>query len=148
MITLRKGTKQDLSELFELIKELAIYEDGLDQISNTIERMEEEGFGENSAFEFILAEDDSGIIGASIYYYRYSTWKGKRMYLEDLIVKEAKRGQGAGKLLFDETIKIGKERGCSGMMWQVLDWNEPAINFYKKYKTDFDETWINCNLEF
>lgn len=148
MIGIRKGTKNDLPRLYELIMELAIYENGEDEVTNTVQRMEQDGFGENSIFEFIVAEEESEIIGASIYYYRYSTWKGRRMYLEDLIVTESKRGAGAGKLLFDETIKIGKENSCTGMMWQVLDWNEPAINFYKKNKAHLDGEWINCHLHF
>ncbi len=148
MIKIRKGTKDDLPRLFELIVELAVYENGEKEVTNTAQRMEQDGFGEDPIFEFIVAEEESSIIGASIYYYRYSTWKGKRMYLEDLIVTESKRGVGAGKLLFEETIKIGKETNCTGMMWQVLDWNEPAINFYKKYDAHLDEEWINCNLHF
>lgn len=148
MITIREGKKEDLTSVFELVKELAIYENGLDQVSNTVERMEEDGFGENPIYGLIVAESGSDIIGAALFYYRYSTWKGKRMYLEDLIVTEEKRGEGAGKILFDEIIAIAKKTNCTGMMWQVLDWNEPAINFYKKYQTHFDEEWINCNIDF
>ena len=148
MITIRKGEKRDLPAVFDLIMELAVYENGQDQVINSVQWMEQDGFGKNPIFEFIVAEDESGIIGSSVYYYRYSTWKGKRMYLEDLIVTEEKRGAGAGKLLFEETIKIGKETNCTGMMWQVLDWNEPAINFYKKYQSNLDEGWINCNIDF
>jgi GNAT superfamily N-acetyltransferase len=148
MIKIRTGLKHDLPRLLELIRELAIYEKAEEQVSNTVERMEKEGFGENPVYGFIVAEDHSEIVGASIYYYRYSTWKGKRMYLEDLIVTEDKRGNGVGKLLFEETIRIGKETDCTGMMWQVLDWNEPAINFYKKYNSNLEEDWINCHLDF
>jgi GNAT superfamily N-acetyltransferase len=148
MMKIRTGLKHDLPRLLELIRELAIYEKAEEQVSNTVERMEKEGFGENPVYGFIVAEDHSEIVGASIYYYRYSTWKGKRMYLEDLIVTEDKRGNGVGKLLFEETIRIGKETDCTGMMWQVLDWNEPAINFYKKYNSNLEEDWINCHLDF
>ena len=148
MIKIRKGTKEDLPAVFDLIKELAIYEDGLDQVSNTIKSMEEDGFGEHPIYGLLVAESQEAIIGTAIYYYRYSTWKGKRMYLEDLIVTEEKRGEGAGKMLFDEVLAVGKRTKCTGMMWQVLDWNEPAINFYKKYETNFDGEWINCNIDF
>lgn len=148
MIKIRKGAKEDLPKLLELIIELAVYENAEQEVANTVERMERDGFGENPIYDFILAEDASGIIGASIYYYRYSTWKGKRLYLEDLIVTETKRGVGAGKLLFEETIQIGRKTDCTGMMWQVLDWNEPAINFYKKYKSNFEDDWINCSINF
>ena len=148
MIEVRKGKKEDLNAVFELIRELAIYENGLDQVSNTIKKMEIDGFGPNPIYGLLVAEADRQIIGSAIYYYRYSTWKGKRMYLEDLIVTEKERGAGAGKLLFDEIIDIAKKTDCTGMMWQVLDWNEPAINFYKKYQTNFDGEWINCNIDF
>ncbi len=148
MITVRQGIKKDLPNILNLIKELAEYEKALDQVSNTVKNMEEDGFGENPIYGFLVAEVDNIIIGTSIYYYRYSTWKGKRLYLEDLVVTESKRGSGAGKLLFEKTLEVGKETYCTGMMWQVLDWNEPAINFYKKYDTQFDEEWINCNIDF
>ncbi|MDW3196619.1 MAG: GNAT family N-acetyltransferase [Cytophagales bacterium] len=149
MAIIRQGNKADLPAALELIRELAIYEKAEHEVANTVEMMEKDGFGAQPVFGFIVAEEDGGeIIGMSMYYYRYSTWKGKRMYLEDLIVKEAKRGSGVGKLLFERTIEIGKETGCTGMMWQVLDWNEPAINFYKKYNTRMEDDWINCNLDF
>ena len=145
---IREGKIEDLPSVHKLILELAEYENGLDQVSNTLEKMEEDGFGDNPIYGLIVAEEDGLIVGSSIYYYRYSTWKGKRLYLEDLIVTETKRGSGIGKLLFEKTIEIGKQTNCSGMMWQVLDWNEPAINFYKKHQANFDEEWINCNIDF
>lgn len=148
MVEIRKGEKSDLPAVFDLIKELAVYEHGLDQVINSVEQMEKDGFGEKPIYDFIVAIDGNTVIGSAIYYYRYSTWKGKRLYLEDLIVTESKRGEGAGKLLFDEVLDIANKTKCSGMMWQVLDWNEPAINFYKKYNTNFDEEWVNCNIDF
>ena len=148
MIKVRNGKKKDISKLFELVKELAHYEKATDEVSNTIERMEQDGFGNRRIYGFLIAEANKEIIGASIYYFRYSTWKGKTMYLEDLIVTEKKRGRGAGKLLFEATIEKGKISNCTGMMWQVLDWNQPAIDFYKKYSTRFDSGWINCNIDF
>ncbi|MEQ8627521.1 GNAT family N-acetyltransferase [Ekhidna sp.] len=148
MIDIRKGRKEDLPEILELIKELAIYEKALDQVANTVARMEVDGFGDHPVFGFLVAEENEKIIGTSIYYYRYSTWKGKRLYLEDLVVTESRRGDGAGKLLFEATLDIAKDTNCSGMMWQVLDWNEPAINFYKKYNTRFEDNWVNCNIDF
>ncbi|WP_436517736.1 N-acetyltransferase family protein [Ekhidna sp. To15] len=148
MAKIRKGEKNDLPAVLDLIKELAEYEKALDQVANTVSRMEEDGFGNHPVFGFLVAEEHGNIIGTSIYYYRYSTWKGKRLYLEDLVVTESKRGSGAGKLLFDATLEIARENKCSGMMWQVLDWNEPAINFYKKYNTSFEDNWINCNIDF
>lgn len=147
MIQIRKGEKKDLTSVLGLVKELAVYEKALDQVENTVERMEEDGFGEHPIYGFIVAEDAGNIIGTSIYYYRYSTWKGKRLSLEDLVVTESRRGDGVGKLLFEATLQIARDTQCTGMMWQVLDWNEPAINFYKKYQTQFDGEWINCNID-
>ncbi len=149
MYTIRKGEKADLPRVLELVKELALYEKAPEQVINTVELMEQDGFGEHPVFGFFVAIKDSTeeIIGISIYYYRYSTWKGRRLYLEDIVVTESERGNGAGKLLFDRTMRKCLEDNCSGMMWQVLDWNEPAINFYKKYGADLDGEWINCNLQ-
>ena len=143
---IRSGKKEDLPQVLELIQELADYERASDQVENTVARMEEDGFGENPVFDFIVAEADEKIIGISIYYFRYSTWKGKSLYLEDLIVTEKWRGAGAGKALLDETARIALEKDCAQLSWQVLDWNEPAINFYKKLGASLDGEWINCRL--
>lgn len=146
-ITIRQGKKEDLPRVLELIKELAEYERAPHEVINTVDLMEKDGFGENPVFGFFVAENSNVIIGISLYYWRYSTWKGKRLYLEDIVVTESARGKGAGKLLFDCTMQKAIEENCTGMMWQVLDWNEPAINFYKKYGTNMAQDWINCNLE-
>ncbi|MFY0607347.1 MAG: GNAT family N-acetyltransferase [Cyclobacteriaceae bacterium] len=145
---IRKGTKEDIPRAFELIKELALFEKAPEEVTNTVAMMEEDGFGDHPVFGFIVAEEDGVIHGMSMYYWRYSTWKGKRIYLEDLIVTETMRGRGIGKLLFDETIAIGKAEGATGMMWQVLDWNTPAIEFYKKYNAKIEDEWLNCGLDF
>ncbi|HNP17969.1 MAG TPA: GNAT family N-acetyltransferase [Fulvivirga sp.] len=147
-MTIREGIKADLPQVLKLIKELAAYEKAADQVDNTVEMMVQDGFGDNPIFGFYVAVNDKDkIVGTSIYYYRYSTWKGKRLYLEDIVVTESERGSGIGKLLFDQTIKKGVEENCSGMVWQVLDWNEQAINFYKKYySAHLDGEWINCSI--
>jgi GNAT superfamily N-acetyltransferase len=147
-IVLRKAEAADVPEIMRLVKELAIFEKAPDQVTNTEERMLAEGFGDQPAFGCILAEKEGQIVGMSLYYYRYSTWKGRRLYLEDLIVSEVFRGLGAGKLLFDATIDIAKKENCVGMTWQVLDWNEPAIDFYKSYHARLDAEWINCHIDF
>jgi GNAT superfamily N-acetyltransferase len=145
--TIRVGTKADLPRVLELIKELALYERAPHEVTNSVERMEKDGFGPNPIYGLFVAENAKGIIGISIYYWRYSTWKGKRLYLEDIIVTEKERGSGIGKLLFDRTMQHALDEQCTGMLWQVLDWNEPAINFYKKYNAKLDGEWINCSLE-
>lgn len=146
-LTIREGVKKDLPRVLELVKELAVYERAGDAVTVTVDQLEMDGFGDNPLFHFFVAEKDNEIIGISFYYYRYSTWKGKRLYLEDIIITEAERGQGYGKALFDHTIRQALDTNCTGMMWQVLDWNEQAINFYKKHmKAHLDEEWINCHL--
>jgi GNAT superfamily N-acetyltransferase len=146
-ITIRTGRKEDLTRTLELVKELAVFERAAHEVSNTVEQMEKDGFGPNPIFGFFLAEYESRIVGLSLYYWRYSTWKGKRLYLEDIIVTESARGKGIGKMLFNRTMQHALDENCSGMMWQVLDWNEPAINFYKKYGTAIVDEWMNCSLE-
>lgn len=145
--TIRKGTKEDLPRVLELIKELAQYERALDQVTNTVDMMVNDGFGPNPIYGFFVAEKEGFILGISLYYFRYSTWKGKRLYLEDIIVTEQARGAGWGKLLFERTMQFSIEEKCTGMMWQVLNWNKPAISFYKKYDSKIDEEWLNCHLE-
>ena len=147
-IQIIQGIKSDLSAALALIKELAEFERALDQVTNTLEEMEEDGFGSSTIFNFFVAEQAREIIGLSLYYYRYSTWKGKRLYLEDIIVTESFRGQGIGKMLLEKTIEKAREEKCTGMRWQVLDWNESAIKFYEKYNSNFDSGWVNCNIDF
>lgn len=147
-IKLRTAKREDCPRLMELIHELALYEKAPEQVTVSLAEFEEAGFGNNPVWAAFVAELDNQIIGMSLYYIRYSTWKGSRLYLEDLIVNEEYRGHGVGKLLLDKTVAFAKEQNYSGMMWQVLDWNEPAINFYKKYDANFDNGWVNVNLNF
>ena len=142
----RKGKPEDLSAVFDLVLELAIYEKAPHEVANSVERMTEDGFGEKPVFEFFVAEVDDQILGTAIFYYRYSTWKGKAIYLEDLVVSESARGKGYGKLLLDAIVMEAKATNSKQVRWQVLDWNEPAINFYKKLGADLDGEWINCTL--
>ena len=145
---IRPGKKSDIPQVFDLIKELAEYEKALDKVSNTVEKLEEDGFGPNPVYELFVAEIENNIVGIALTYYRFSTWRGKVMYLEDLIVKEHMRRKGIGKKLFDMVLDHAKVTSCVGLSLQVLDWNELGINFYKKYNMEFDDEWINCYLEF
>jgi GNAT superfamily N-acetyltransferase len=150
MISIRPGTPADVPQVFDLIVELAVYEEAAHEVTNTPAQLLEDGFGPNPLYGLLVAEDEETLklVGIALYYYRYSTWKGKRLYLEDIIVTESHRGQGLGKELLDSTIEQAKTSGCTGMMWQVLDWNKPAIGFYKQFGTRFDDGWTNCHLDF
>ncbi len=144
--SIRKGNKSDLPQVLKLIKELATYEKAPNEVTVSVSDMERDGFGENPIFNFFVAESDGIIIGISLYYIKYSTWKGKCVFLEDIIVTEEYRKYGIGKKLFNEVVKIAKQMQVKRMEWQVLEWNEPAINFYKKLNSHFDNEWVNCKL--
>ena len=147
-INIREATKKDLSEVLALVKELALYEKAPDEVTISLQDLETDGFGDNPLYWIILAENETGILGMSFYYIRYSTWKGKCLYLEDLVVKEEFRRHQIGQLLFEKTIEAAKAMNAKLMTWQVLDWNEPAINFYKKFRAELDLEWINGKLRF
>ena len=129
---IRKASKNDMPSVLELIQELAVFEKEPDAVVVTVEDLVRDGFSENPLFQCFVAEVDGEIIGMALYYYRYSTWKGKTIHLEDLIVKENKRGTGAGFALYKEIIKQGKSENVRRIEWNVLDWNTPAIDFYEK----------------
>ena len=145
-IKIRKGTKADLPDVLELIKELAEFEKALDEVSVTLEDLEKDGFGQHPYYWFIVAEHQGEIIGLSFYFIRYSTWKGRFLFLEDFVVKESFRSNGIGAQLFEETIRIANSLNVKGMIWQVLDWNEDAIRFYKKYNASIQTEWLTGKL--
>jgi len=145
-IIIRKAVKEDCPRLMELVQELADYEKAPDAVTVTMDHFVESGFGKNPVWWAFVAEVDGRVEGFALYYIRYSTWKGQAMYLEDILVTESMRGKNIGKLLFDRLIEEAKEKKWTRIIWQVLDWNEPAINFYKKYNAGFDGEWVNCSL--
>lgn len=153
-IHIRRSKKEDAARMMELIRELAAFEKEPDEVTVSSEHFIETGFGNHPVWNaFVIEVEDetnskTEIAGFALYYTRYSTWKGKRLYLEDIIITEKMRGKGLGKLLFDRLISEAKENGFTGMTWQVLDWNEPAIRFYKKYNATLTPGWLNGNINF
>ncbi len=147
-IKIRKGIEVDLPQVLGLVKELAIYERAPNEVEVTLEEMHDWGFGKNKIFDFFVAENKNKIVGIALYYYKYSTWKGKCLFLEDIIVTETFRRYRLGSKLFNEVAIVAKQQKVRRMEWQVLEWNESALNFYKKYNSNFDSEWFNCKLTF
>ncbi len=142
--TLRKARKQDLKSVLDLVKELALYEKAPQEVTVTLADYETDF--ENNVFDVILAEQENEIVGIAFYYMAYSTWRGKMLYLEDFVVKAELRGHGIGKLLFKAFLEEAQNLGASLAKWQVLDWNEPAINFYEKYNSTIEKEWYNGKI--
>jgi len=143
----RRAKKEDCPRLLELIQELALYERAPQEVTVTLEHFTQSGFGDQPIWWAFVAEENGFIHGFALYYSRYSTWKGQAMYLEDILVTEKSRGKGIGKLLFDQLIEEARARQFKRIVWQVLEWNEPAINFYKKYQANLDPEWWNGSID-
>ena len=146
-MNIRNATKSDMPSVLELIKELAVFEKEPEAVVVTAEDLVRDGFSENPLFECFVAEENNEIIGMALYYYRFSTWKGKTIHLEDLIVKEDKRGTGAGFALYTEIIKKGKAENVRRIEWNVIDWNTPAIDFYKKSGANVLKDWCVVQMD-
>ena len=147
-IQIRPAVRADVARVFELICELAAFENARPQVETSPAILERDGFGPAPLYGLLVAETESAVVGIALTYVRYSTWKGKRLWLEDLIVTQSARGRGVGTALLDATIQSARATGCSGVMWQVLDWNEAAIAFYHKFGARFDGEWMNVHLDF
>lgn len=146
-IVIRKAKPEDVSDILSLIKELADFEKGLDQVTVTEGDLRRDGFGKNPLFYALIAEKNLEVLGIAVYFYTYSTWNGKTLYLEDLIVRKNSRSKGIGKQLMEEIIKIGQEQQVHRISWQVLDWNVEAQKFYKKFEASLDSEWLNGRLD-
>jgi ribosomal protein S18 acetylase RimI-like enzyme len=146
-INIRPAVKEDCPRMLELVHELAVFERAPDEVTVSVEHFIESGFGNSPVWWGYVAEVNGVIVGFALYYIRYSTWKGKKMYLEDILVTEEWRGKGIGSMLMDALIKEAAEKDFKGITWQVLHWNEPAIKFYEKYQTRFDHEWVNVMLD-
>jgi GNAT superfamily N-acetyltransferase len=142
-VEIRIALREDMSQVLNLIKELAVYEKAPNEVINSTKNLEEDGFGENKIFDCFVAELNGVIVGFALFYTGYSTWKGRTLYLEDILVTASERGKGIGAMLFEAVKSEAIKRGVKRMDWQVLEWNEPAIQFYKKYNATLDAEWIN-----
>ncbi|MGB4849874.1 MAG: GNAT family N-acetyltransferase [Saprospiraceae bacterium] len=143
-IQIRKANEDDIPAIYSLVRELAEYERGLHKVTTTPESYLLD-FKEN-IFDAFVAEKDSMVVGIALYYLVFSTWRGRMLYLEDFVVRESERGSGIGKLLFEAFMVEAKRQDVALVKWQVLAWNEPAINFYKKYDVVFDDEWVDCKI--
>ena len=146
-MVIRKGTKEDMPAVLELIKELAAFEKEPDAVVVTAEELVKDGFGSNQLFYTFVAEEGNEIIGMALFYYRYSTWKGKTIHLEDLIVKENHRGTGAGSAMYKEVITFAKQQGVRRIEWVVLNWNEHAITFYERSGAKILQDWLTVQMD-
>jgi GNAT superfamily N-acetyltransferase len=146
-VIIRKGEKKDLPGVLALIHELAEFEKAPDAVTNTVADMERDGFGEKPVFRFHIAESGGKIVGIAVYFVKYSTWKGKGFYLDDIVVTENFRSQGIGKKLFDEYVKEAKKENAKQLHWQVLDWNKKAIKFYERLNARIEPEWWDCKLD-
>ncbi len=147
-MNIRRAVREDCPRMLELVQELATFERAPNEVTVSLRHFEESGFGPNPVYWAFVAEENGFVAGFALYYIRYSTWKGQRMYLEDILVTETYRGRKIGQLLMNRLIEEAREKNLSGIAWQVLEWNESAIRFYNKYKPAFDAEWVNCSIEF
>ena len=140
-MNIRKGNPKDMESVLGLIQELAIFEKEPDAVVITVDDLLRDGFGEKPLFHVFVAEEEKEIVGIALYYYRYSTWKGKTIHLEDLIVKDKMRGSGVGSALYAEIMKQGKKDNVRRIEWNVLAWNTPAVKFYENSGAKILEDW-------
>lgn len=145
-ITIRKSERLDIPQIYNMVKQLAIYENEPDAVTATIDDYYNDW--DADIYQVLVAEKEDKLIGIAIYYMTYSTWKGKMLYLEDFIIDEPFRRTGIGQQLFNAFMKEAKDLGTKLVKWQVLDWNEPAIRFYEKNKAIFEDEWKNCKIFF
>lgn len=148
MVTIRPAITTDVPGMLALVKELALYEKAPQEVTVTLEEMAAAGFGPGAIWKAFVAETDGKIVGMLLFFIKYSTWKGKCMYIDDIVVTEAMRGAGIGKLLFEETVREAKRTHMRRLEWQVLEWNQPAINFYNKFSANLDPEWVNGKLTY
>lgn len=146
-MTIRPAVSQDAAAMHQLITELAVYEREPDAVKLTVDQLRNDGWGTEPAFRCLIAESKGVVVAMALYHFAYSTWNGKALYLEDLIVTQTMRGSGVGKALMQALAQKSLENNCVQLRWQVLDWNTPALNFYRALGADLDATWENGRLD-
>jgi len=146
--TIRPARREDCPRLLELVRELAAFERAPDAVTVSSAHFEEAGFGSSPVWQAVVAEDDGMVVGFALWYVRFSTWTGCRLYLEDIVVTAARRGEGIGRRLFEATVGEARRNGFAGMTWQMLDWNDAARRFYDRFDPRYDSEWVNCHLDF
>jgi GNAT superfamily N-acetyltransferase len=146
--TIRPARREDCPRLIELVLELAVFERAPDAVTVPPAHFEEAGFGQHPVWQAVVAEDGGALVGFALWYIRFSTWTGCRLYLEDIVVTASRRGEGIGRRLFEATLAEARRRGYAGMTWQMLDWNAAARRFYDRFEPRYDDEWVNCHLDF
>lgn len=144
---IRKATPEDMNQVLERIRELAVFENEPNAVVITVDDLIRDGFSGQPLFHCFVAEEKGELLGIALYYYRYSTWKGKTIHLEDLIVKEQHRGKGIGFALYKTVIQQGQTDGVRRIEWAVLDWNSPAIEFYEKSGAKVFTDWRVAQMD-
>jgi len=140
-IQIRKATPQDMPAVLDLIIELAIFENEPNAVKVTVDVLKKEGFGDNPMFTCFVAEINEEVVGMALVYFRFSTWSGRTVHLEDLVVKETYRGKGVGDLLYTEVMKFALKNDAKKVQWIVLNWNKGAIKFYERSGAEIDKEW-------
>lgn len=143
-INIREAMAADLLDVYDLVRELAVYEDAAEELTASLDDYFQDF--EDGVFDVLVAEADGSIVGMALFYLTYSTWKGRMLYLEDFVVRAPYRRYGVGQLLFDRLMLVAQERDCRLVKWQVLDWNEPAIKFYEKNEATIERNWWTCKV--
>jgi GNAT superfamily N-acetyltransferase len=146
MHTIRDAVLDDLDDVYALIRELAAYEQAPDSVTLTLAQFKVDFFIGDPPFQILVVDVEGQIVGMALYYFTYSTWRGRCLYLEDMIITEAYRRKGLGKALFEEIMAIAANEEVERMAWQVLDWNTPAIRFYQQYNAWLEEEWLSGKL--
>ncbi len=145
---IRPARRGDCPRLLALVRELAAFERAPDAVIVPPGRFEEAGFGPCPVWHALVAEDDGEIVGFALWYVRFSTWTGCRLYLEDIVVTAGRRGEGIGRRLFEAALAEARAGGFAGMTWQMLDWNQDARRFYDRFGARYDGEWVNCHIDF